>query len=226
MKKSKFNLVIDAIMFVTLMAVAFIGLLLKYVLIPGYKRNELYGKNVELEYMGMDRHDWGDIHFMFSMILTFLLVVHIILHWKQIVHIFKSMIIVKSFRIMGVSLFFALSLMLCLLPVLVNPTVVEREITERHISRKYTIGQKPQLNRSGVKNSNTMDNHRQDLSLLIYGSMTLKQVALKYNISEQELAGKIGIPLEKSEMRLGHLRKRYGFTMIELREFVQLNRKD
>jgi hypothetical protein len=57
--KPKLNLVIDAIMFIDLMAVAGLGFLMKYVLLPGYKINEVYGSGVELSFLGLDRHQWG-----------------------------------------------------------------------------------------------------------------------------------------------------------------------
>ena len=60
--KTKINLTIDAIMLLALMAIAGLGFLIKYVLIPGYKRNVLYPGDVELFFMGITRHEWGRIH--------------------------------------------------------------------------------------------------------------------------------------------------------------------
>jgi hypothetical protein len=48
MKKAKLNLVIDALLLLCMAAMAGIGLLMKYVLVPGFKRWEIYGRNVEL----------------------------------------------------------------------------------------------------------------------------------------------------------------------------------
>jgi hypothetical protein len=85
--KLKLNLVIDLIMFLVMMAVAGIGFMIKYVLVPGSERNEIYGKGVELFYWGLDRHQWGNIHLILSLILLFLLLLHIFFHWNQIVHV-------------------------------------------------------------------------------------------------------------------------------------------
>ena len=62
MDKSKFNFVIDALMFLCLMAMAGLGFLMKYVLPPGREVQAKYGRNVYLSWLGWDRHDWGDIH--------------------------------------------------------------------------------------------------------------------------------------------------------------------
>ena len=46
--KSKLNLTIDITMFTVLMAIAGMGFLNKYVILAGFKRNEIYGTDVEL----------------------------------------------------------------------------------------------------------------------------------------------------------------------------------
>lgn len=50
--QSKLNLIIDAVMFVALALMAGLGFLIKWVLVPGFKRNEIYGSNVELGFFG------------------------------------------------------------------------------------------------------------------------------------------------------------------------------
>ncbi len=81
--KMKINLAIDAIMLVLLMSVAGLGFLIKYVLVPGYKVTGLYQADVELYFMGLSRHEWGNIHLLLSFIFLGLMLLHIILHWKN-----------------------------------------------------------------------------------------------------------------------------------------------
>ena len=54
--------------------------------------------------------------------------------------------------------------------------------------------------------------------------MTLQQVAMQYHISEQDFCRKLGVPATVTGQRLGHLRKRYGFSLEELHTYV--NNKD
>lgn len=54
--KSKINFIIDTIMFIVMMAIGGIGLLMKFILVPGVKRWEIYGSNVDLFLWGWDRH--------------------------------------------------------------------------------------------------------------------------------------------------------------------------
>ena len=87
--KTKINLVIDSTMLLVLMTIAGLGFLIKFVLIPGYKRNAFYQGDVELYFMGLTRHEWGRIHLLLGFVLLFLLLLHIILHWYMIVCILK-----------------------------------------------------------------------------------------------------------------------------------------
>ena len=66
MDKSKINLIIDAVMFLCVMAIAGIGLLQKFILIPGKNTIAVYGRKVDLFLFSMDRHTWGTIHFIIA----------------------------------------------------------------------------------------------------------------------------------------------------------------
>lgn len=98
MEKSKLNCIIDASMFLCMMGIAGIGLLMKYVLIPGRETWSKYGRKVELYFLGMDRHEWGSIHLYLALTLLTLLTVHIILHWQMILGLFKKLIPSESAR--------------------------------------------------------------------------------------------------------------------------------
>jgi hypothetical protein len=53
------------------------------------------------------------------------------------------------------------------------------------------------------------------------GKMTLDEVASKYGIPSEELAQCIQVPITYSGERLGRLRKKYGFRLKELKDFIQ-----
>ena len=80
--KTRINFVIDALMFLCLMVISGIGFLDKYVLVPGNERMSKYGADVGLTWLGLDRHEWGSIHYYFGIAMLFLLVLHIVFHWK------------------------------------------------------------------------------------------------------------------------------------------------
>jgi len=82
--RSTLCFVVDGAMFLLLMAMAGIGLLLAFVLLPGREIHSSYGPGVYLTFLGWDRHEWGDLHLVLSLIFVGLCVLHVALHWKQI----------------------------------------------------------------------------------------------------------------------------------------------
>jgi hypothetical protein len=125
MNKTKWNFIIDSLMFLCMTAIAGIGLLMKYILIPGKERWEVYGRNVDLYWFGMDRHDWGMIHFIIALTLLTLLVLHIILHWKTILNIFCKLIGNAGKRKIIAWIFIVLSAVFLIFPVLIDPEVTD-----------------------------------------------------------------------------------------------------
>ena len=90
--KVKLNFVIDALMFLCMTAIAGLGFLMKYVLLPGRESTIKYGRRVELSLFGLDRHDWGAIHLYLGFMLLALLVLHILLHWQMIPGLFIRLV--------------------------------------------------------------------------------------------------------------------------------------
>ncbi len=121
-EKSKFNFVIDALMFLVIMAMAGLGFLMKYVLVPGRERWVKYGRNVNLTLFGWDRHDWGDIHLDLGLIFLGLLTLHVILHWRQIVGLFQG-IVPPERRPLVLLVFVLLAVFLIYFPFLWSPEV-------------------------------------------------------------------------------------------------------
>jgi len=87
-----------------------IGLLMKYKLVSGEERWEIYGSNPELYLLGWDRHIWGDIHLYLGYAFFGLLAFHIILHWRQIKGIFRKMVPARAWQVALTSGFVVVSL--------------------------------------------------------------------------------------------------------------------
>jgi hypothetical protein len=126
MDKTKINFVIDALMFVCLMAIAGLGFLMKYTLPPGREVWVKYGRNVDLTWLGWDRHDWGAVHLYLAFTLLTLLTIHLILHWNMIVGLFARLIPDPRMRRRVGLAFLILSLLLIYFPFLITPEVGER----------------------------------------------------------------------------------------------------
>ena len=92
MIRAKVNLLIDVLLALLLAAMAGVGFLIKWVLVPGYLRNAIYGRDVELYWLGLDRHQWGTVHLYLGVTTLALLVLHVVLHWGQVVTIYRRLI--------------------------------------------------------------------------------------------------------------------------------------
>lgn len=90
MKRSAWNIVIDALSLVVFMSMISTGLIMKFILPPGSGRVEIlmrgggrFEKTIDL-FMGLTRHEWGEIHFYISLLFLLLLITHLYLHWNWI----------------------------------------------------------------------------------------------------------------------------------------------
>ena len=79
MKKNSLKYIIDAILFIDICSIALIGLLLGFVIPEGKKHQ------AAKYFLGLHRHEWGDIHLFLSAILLILLFLHLWLNWTWIV---------------------------------------------------------------------------------------------------------------------------------------------
>jgi len=233
--QSKLNLSIDIIMLLLLMPMAGIGLMIKYVLLPGTERNERYGSDVDLEFMGLTRHEWGFVHLIISIVFLVLLLIHIILHWKMIVCVFRRMVPNKMTRILSATLITGAGVLLIAFPLFVKPEIVTRE--SLHLNRKFKQEVAPEeVQNKGTNDSvapplSDMNKQEQTLSETmladheINGTQTLQFIADKYGIPAEKLAADLNIPMEQTGQRLGRLRKQYSFTMDDVRNSVLKNKK-
>src|SRR4030043_1639399 len=126
MDKTKLSFVIDALMFLCLMGLAGLGFLMKYVLLPGREAWAKYGRNVELTWLGWDRHDWGQIHLYLAFILLGVLVIHLILHWQMILGLYARLLPHPRTRTRVALAFLILTVLLLYFPFLITPEARER----------------------------------------------------------------------------------------------------
>jgi len=126
MKKSKLNLILDALLLLCIATIGGIGFLMKYVLVPGYQRWEIYNRNVDLFFWGMGRHEWGTIHLVIGFVFLALLVLHIALHWGMLVSIYRTLVPNRFARCVVAVILVCLTILLLIFPFLVQPEIQER----------------------------------------------------------------------------------------------------
>ena len=222
LQKSKLNICIDIVMFLLMMGITGIGFLVKFVLIPGFERNEIYGRDVELMLFNMNRHQWGKIHLILGLLLIVLLAVHMVLHYRQVKAIMKKMV-VSSLRLrVGVIALVMVSLFLIAFPIFVSPDVTHLRGENKSALLKNE-GKKNPSHLESVKHRNHESEKNEHIE--IYGYMTLNDVAEKYDLKVDDIAKYIHVPKNRSSESLGRLRKSYDFKMGDLKSFITENKQ-
>jgi len=240
-KKSKINWIIDVVMFIDMMAMGGIGLLLKYSLITGSERWDVYGANVDLYQWGLERHQWGFIHLILGYILLGLLLLHILLHWKQIKAMFRNFIHQKATRVIITLLFVPISLVflfftfifpLDVVPIKqgqsrqtlhrLEPARQESEEVREIQKVEARVKENIPVQREDSRPMHDDETHREKRSIEVFGSLTLSEVFRQYGVPADSLKQFLKIPFSASDReRLGRLRRRYNFQMSEIERYVE-----
>jgi hypothetical protein len=231
--KSKFNFVIDAFMFLCMTAIAGLGFLMKFILIPGKERWLKYGRNVELTLFGMDRHQWGTIHLTIAFVLLTVLVLHIILHWKAILGLYQKLVASQTARRIVAVVFVTAAAFLLLVPLAVKPDVKEIVRGEGRAVNALGggAGELPggcdaciiaPAREKLAQEKHAHETHTAaDPSITVRGYMTLGEVAEKYDVPVDCLKTHLGLPESTpGEEQLGRLRKSYDFTMSDVERII------
>jgi hypothetical protein len=248
--RQKLNIIIDIIMFVVMVALAVIGFIIKYVLLSGTDRWVKYGRNVELTYWGLDRHQWGFIHLLCGLFLVLLLVLHIIFHWSMIVCMIKRLIPGVKSRVITIGSLIAVSILFIVFPFFMNPQTGEpirgqgegygrtylpdgerlhlQSVTdEQEKSQEAIQDLLPVAENSEQEEVSQPEIHQSGVkheearTLDIKGFNTIGELAAYYNVPAGELKRMLNIPEGVSEMeQLGRIRRVYGFSMREVEDCI------
>jgi hypothetical protein len=260
MKKFSWQYLVDTLLFVSVVGVIIIGFLLAFVIPKGPSATD------QAKYfLGLHRHDWGDLHLYLGIAFTVLSIVHLLLGWKWI----KG----RTLGLFGNKWKVVLTA-ICVLPILVLAVVwtifpsepniyahsepgsaqLDRGILEANTIPPYNPSNIPPMTsgkadsigaQSAVRRADfeprieNQKEHRrgehsskeagfsrgrgsEDISgILITGQTTLWEIEKDTGIPPAVLAERLGIPEGiSSDESLGRLRKRYGFSMQQVRALI------
>lgn len=77
MKRSDWKYLVNTLLFISLAGMVFIGLLMGFFLGEGPAAG---GRSKY--FLGLHRHQWGQVHFILSLVFTALIIIHIVLGWR------------------------------------------------------------------------------------------------------------------------------------------------
>ncbi len=191
MKRSKLNFILDAAAFGGFVFLTTTGILMRYTLPPGSKRLT--------SIWGLDRHEWGDIHFWISISFLSLLTMHLFFHWGWITNIVTGHSKEGSGLRAGLGIVGVISLLALSIAPLLSPI---ETIIESRSGR----------NLNSVQHGNTQ----------VWGSMTLKESEMATGVPVEYITKQLGLSPDLIEDEcLGELRKIHGFTMDDVRRIIQ-----
>ncbi len=202
MKKSDWQYLVDTLLFICLFGIALIGILMGFFLVegPAIRESEKY-------FLGLHRHQWGDIHLTLSLAFIFLLILHLILEWSWIKR--KSQALFKTRWRKALSLTVLGSILLIFVFWVFTP--------------KYPLIYENYGRRSAERSAREFSPNdfidEEKGYVTITGNMTISEVEQITGILSDTFMRELGLPTDISpEETLGQLRKKYGFTITEARD--------
>jgi hypothetical protein len=219
MKKSDWQYIVDTLLFMCITGIAVIGLLMGLVIAKGPQSSES-----TKYFLGLHRHQWGNIHFYLSISFIVLVIIHLILSWswikgkaRQLFHRgwAAALVLTTAVSLLVLFLFWAFYPK--------APGAYEDYGVKAGSRVKAAAFEKSQY----AQEEETSPEKGQDYTV-ITGQMTLLDVEKATGIPAREIADELGLPSNVPlDETLGQLRKKYPFTIQEVRGVVieLLNKK-
>jgi hypothetical protein len=122
MKRNTVNIWIDLFTFVVLFAKVWTGMLLHYVLPAGQ------GRGHSLELWGLNRHEYGAIHFYLAIAMIALVLIHVWLHWSWICNNLASLLKIRKPKQAKYSLYGVISFLVVIFITLASLLLVNAQV--------------------------------------------------------------------------------------------------
>ncbi len=223
MTNLKKNFIVDLLSYIGFVLLLGTGLILQYILPHGSGRiisegtGRASGERLITTLWGMTREQWGQIHFWIAAAILLVLLFHLILHWRWIVCVLgkrKRPSDANGGRAaLGIAGMFGI-LALILLPFL-TPT---EEATRSQLLELTKVQDSLDTEKALEPDTNETKAHDKSIT----GSMSLMEVQDKTGVSYTFILKELGLPEDISpDMKLGRLKKTYGFSVEDVRGIVE-----
>lgn len=227
MNRNRWRYLVDSLLFISLVGIVIIGILMGLVIPKGQAANE--GAKY---FLGLHRHEWGNIHFYLATAFVALIIVHLAFNWSwikcQARHIFNRqwvaalvLTVIASIIVLFILWYF-------------YPKNSARygghsygrehgELYDGNGQHCYALsedgGASAQVIR--IKRHGSESKKSTSDSPFINGKMTLTDVEQVTGVPGRKIAEQLGLPVSVPlNERLGRLRRRYGFSTEDVRNAV------
>jgi hypothetical protein len=196
MRRPTLNFMVDGAGFAGFVLLTATGVLVRYVLPPGSGRFTTI--------WGLDRHEWGSIHFWLAVAFLAVLALHLFLHWRWIVAVLGG----RPREGSGTRVALGVVGLVALLALAIAP----------FLSPVERIGETPG---APAPHSSELEH-----SESIRGSMTLAEVEAATGVPARYIVEELGLPAGvREDDRLGRLKMAYGFDIDRVRRIVAAYRE-
>jgi hypothetical protein len=198
LKKATLYFAVDIVAFALFVLLTATGILVRYVLPPGSGHFSTL--------WGMDRHQWGHLHFWMAVGLMAALALHLFFHGRFVVSVVRG----RPREGSGGRVALALLGLVALIGLASAPFLAPVEQS----------GEPPHRDRATDEEGGIGGAVRID------GSMTLGQVEQATGVPARVILAELDLPPDvPADQKLGELRRTYGFEMHEVREIVTRQRE-
>jgi hypothetical protein len=213
MKKSDWQYLVDTLLFLSIVGIALIGILMGLFLPKGPNAQES-----AKYFLGLHRHQWGNIHFYLSITFVIFVIIHLVLSWKWIKN--KSRQIFKkrwntALIFTAVTSIFILFLFWALYP-RVPGAYEDYGIRARERAKQQ------QLSKEGYPIHDEKISYEDGKKyIVITGQTTHKQAEKATGIPAETIAAELRLPSNVSiDDTFGRLRKKHRFNLLEVRDVI------
>jgi len=213
MKKTDWQYLIDTLLFLCMVSIVFIGFLMGLFLPQGPTAPES-----SKYFLGLHRHQWGNIHLYLSIIFTVLIIIHLIFSWKWIKG--KARQIFKKGWTTGLILTAVASILVLFLFWSFYPRYPGAYDGYGVGSGKRAKQQQLLDEGSSLPGENI---YYEDgtVDIVITGQLTLRQLEKATGIPAKKIIAELELPSKTShDETLGRLRKKYLFTLQDVRDII------
>jgi hypothetical protein len=197
--RTDWKYLVDTLMFLCVVGIVAIGLLMGIVIPEGRM-----GPGQSKYFLGVHRHQWGDIHLDLSLAFTALLVVHIVLAWNWVKGKAQGLFGKPWKAVVGLTVLAAVIVPLVFWLAAPKNDPAYAEFGE---------------GRGGASVAGRMK--AGSAAAAITGKMTLREVEQATGVPAKDIAARLGLPADVSlDEALGRLRQAHAFEMQALRDIV------
>jgi predicted nucleic acid-binding protein len=213
LKKTDWQYLVDTLLFLCIVGIVVIGFLMGLVIPKGPSAAES-----AKYFLGLHRHQWGNIHFYLSIAFTSLVIIHLIFSWRWIKA--KARQIFKGRWDTALILTAIASLLVLFIFWSFFPKFPAAY--EDHGIRAGERAKRQHSSQEGYPTNEEKIFYKEEkVNIVITGKTTLREIEKATGIPPREIAAELGLPSKVSlDETFGRLRKKYPFTLQEVRDLI------